>query len=246
MALSANLLFLVASVHAAARVELGRPLGDVPGWTRGARSSGGENVTLHVFMRHSTEGVAALERRLREVSEPSSAAYGRYVRSLAELEALSPIADEQLALALRHFGPLADAVEPNPNRDILKVHTSAARAERLFGSAFHHFSHANGATALRASAACSLPSEVAGAVWAVSGLLELPILKESNPSLPELRRPSMDEPVPVPGAWPNTCGDECAGLITPGVLHYAYGVPNSTVGMGAYMRRSNPVDISLP
>ena len=69
----------LATAHARVRMEPDVNVFSAPSWTRGARVTADDSVTLQFFMKLSDARYHALDAKLVDVSTPSSARYGAFL-----------------------------------------------------------------------------------------------------------------------------------------------------------------------
>ena len=162
----------------------------------------------------------ALEATFWAVSDPDNARYGKHLNAaqVTELVGAEPSAIARVSTWLREQG--ASAVNVASHRDTITARMPCEVAERAFATTMTTFAHAtsNKLTLHRATAAYSLPTEIAQHVSLVGDLISLP--RVSTPIA--VKAQPVEESV---GAFPpeDTCGGKCgASFVTPAVLTKAY------------------------
>lgn len=216
-----SLLLTGAAMCFADRTRLRGAVSDSTFWAKGPQAAQEEIVSLHVMLRHNPDDVARLEKVLLQVSDPRSELYGQHL-SLKDVGAMTPVPSGRMAVVKAFFRD-ARRFQLTPNEDIATVQLTVQHAEWLFNTTMHTYTHANGATLVRASGEYSLPESMVDAVYVVGDLVELPHV----PSTP------LRAEVGGPGTWDNACPDlsGCKGLVTPAVLSKRYNIDES--GMAA-------------
>ncbi|WP_157260828.1 S53 family peptidase [Patulibacter minatonensis] len=112
------------------------------------------------------DGLAALNR---DVSDPASSSYGKYLTPSAFRDRFAPTAAtvQKVAAALRARGLTVDGVSRNGSR--LTAHGTAPEVERAFGTALNAY-RVKGKVLRAAAGTPTLPADIAPAVAAVQGL----------------------------------------------------------------------------
>ena len=191
-------------------------------WRRvGPAAPGATLPSLVIGLRHADPG--ALAARLRQVSEPGSEQYGRYltIEQVAALAQPAPGAAEAVTAWLREHG-----LEPRQSRsgDYLRLDgpVPIAAVARALGAEFFEYERAgSGRRVHRAPAGAALPPHLLAHVDGIFPLRVLPPARRRRRS----RAARAEGPSAGAGAWPHDCsGLSTAGMITPAVIRSRYNV----------------------
>ncbi|MFE9672963.1 protease pro-enzyme activation domain-containing protein [Streptomyces sp. NPDC006259] len=173
----------IPAAHAADGPSRTTLAGTRPAWAtakadRGATPDGaGVSARVYLAGRDAT-GLAAYAKA---VSDPSSAAYGRYLTA-AETQARFGATTAQVA-AVRSWLTAAGLKITGVTRHYVSVGGDVAAAEKAFGTQLHDYT--KGAKTYRApAAAASVPASLGGAVLAVTGLDDAPHKASAKDVLP--------------------------------------------------------------
>ncbi|MET9500350.1 S53 family peptidase [Streptomyces sp. NPDC006622] len=173
----------IPAAHAADGPSRTTLAGTRPAWAtakadRGATPDGaGVSARVYLAGRDAT-GLAAYAKA---VSDPSSAAYGRYLTA-AETQTRFGATTAQVA-AVRSWLTAAGLKITGVTRHYVSVGGDVAAAEKAFGTQLHDYT--KGAKTYRApAAAASVPASLDGAVLAVTGLDDAPHKASAKDVLP--------------------------------------------------------------
>jgi len=214
-------------------------LGHARHYVREGRVTYEDELRLQIVLKHEPASVALLERTVLRVSDPrDSLLYGRYL-SIADLTALigADVTHVEAVMDLfLSYGVRRKHIQVNKNRDIITVRLAAPLAEEIFQTTLHRFRHVKRveATIIRAISPYSLPESIAPLVSFVSELLRFPAIR-ALPFVPSASREGAFTPdrtafnasAPPSDAAFQTCGQDCAGYVTPQVLADRYNLPTS-------------------
>ena len=198
------LLAALPSGHAANVVIRRAPVLKAP-WKMGSRLASWTPHTLTFAVRE--QGMDRLKEIARDVSNPASPNYARYLTT-AEIDAIVAPAPEDVAAVtdwLSGSGVISVA------KEMITLETTVGEAEALLGTTFHRVRNtATGQTAVRAGDVRA-PARVGAALQSIYGAHGLPL----PPRPPRRRASAGDFPPQVSG-------------ITPDVLKKAYNVSGVT------------------
>jgi subtilase family serine protease len=162
-------LIIVPAQAATTRIAV---TGGSASWTAHAASLGraaaGSRVSLQVLLA-PRGGEAALEAAVAAASTPGSAAYRHFLTVAAYKAAYEPTSAQVAAVSswLRSNGFRVTGVEASHR--YVSASGTVAQAEQAFGTTLSRYQHA-GQSVLAPETAATLPSSIASAVLAVSGL----------------------------------------------------------------------------
>lgn len=180
------------------------------GWQQRDRVQPIDTVTLQIAVKQSPKGIARLERRLLELSDPQSSEYGQWL-TLNEVENMvAPLPSTLLAVRswLEGHGVTP---EESLNGDFVSATVPAQLLENMTRVPYYHFQHVDGHSAIRS---------VRDPVW--SGIAHLVDFISPSTRLPTLRG-QRTWPVRPVGAGDNED-------ISPTMLRKLYSVPDQAVG----------------
>jgi tripeptidyl-peptidase-1 len=186
-------------------------------------------ITVHVGLKSRNGDV--IRALLLEVSDPSSPKYGQY---LTNDEVTALVASEEAVVGpvvawLRAAG--ARKVELVGNKDLLRVELDVAHAERAFEVSLHTLRHEvrTDIEIVRGTGKYSVPAAVAEHIDFVEGLHRLPSVRSAKTVTVSKARVGSRH---ATRGWPQTCGSQCAGMITPSVLVTRYNITHKSQGLG--------------
>lgn len=225
-------LFFILTAVAAERLQLEQDVRvfQAPSWSRVRRAWQDASVTPTFMLRHKKGDLQAFEELFYAVSTPGNERYGQHL-SRSEVDSLLPPVEGSMEAVL---GMLAEHGVNEVERfgDMVRADMNVSTAERLFETELFEFEHSKtGATVIRAGNAYSLPREVAEKVYTVSDLIALPALDGVRP-VDSRQGALLDETLKE---FPNGCGANCSGLVTPAVLSSLYSFEAAPAGQKSSM-----------
>jgi subtilase family serine protease len=145
--------------------------GSVPGWAQPARDQGAADpaspVEIKVYLPLRDEATAL--RMVRDVSDPKSPNYGRYLSSAQFRSRFAPLASDvaQVEQFLKDSGLTVGDVPENHHS--IAASGTLAQVERAFGVDVHRYAY-RGKVLNAPTGALSVPAALQGKVLAVSGV----------------------------------------------------------------------------
>ncbi|WP_433889288.1 S53 family peptidase [Streptomyces sp. CA-111067] len=157
--------------------------GTKPAWATAQADKGSTSdsskVTVRVYLAgRDAKGLAAYAKA---VSDPSSAAYGHYLTA-AQAESRYGATKAQIA-AVTHWLNSSGLKVTGTSRHYLTVSGQVSAAEKAFGTQLHNYAK-SGHTYHAPTGTASAPSDLNGAVLAVSGLDNAPRMATHDETLP--------------------------------------------------------------
>lgn len=173
--------------------------------------------TIFVMKQNKLDG---MEKLLKDVSSPSSAKYGQYLKSNEIIENFSPTYKE-LKLVLDFLatnGLTEDKIKVSKFQDLVHVEMPIKTAETILNTKFSIFRSViqRDITVARITQPYYLPEEIAEVVSLVENVLRFPTIRAS-PRVYGAENQADDEF--------SSCGRQCSGFTTPDVLQSAYSYP---------------------
>eukprot|EP01147_Barroeca_monosierra_P006812 gene6813-386_t len=169
VAAAAVLFAYVSGLSHAASLSLG-------GWTAMEPATG--IIQFHIALRHAYPN--AIVDKLFDVSDPSSANYGKHWNREELMRHAQPV--DGAAKRVTNWLHAADIIDVTNNwcGDILTVRAPAEHVSRLFSLDLHRFSHRDvNTTIVRATNLWTLPTSVAADIHTLFGLHGFPVPRAS-------------------------------------------------------------------
>ncbi|EGC33182.1 hypothetical protein DICPUDRAFT_154796 [Dictyostelium purpureum] len=177
-------------------------------WIQHNRAGKHEIVNFHVALNQRNLDV--LESTLLDVSNPESPNYGKYwdMESVLALVAPEQSVVDQVAQFLRNSG--CQSIEVHS--DFIKASAPVSAVEKMFSVDMFNYKHAHkaGQTLVRSKQTYTLPKEIREHVHIVTGLSELPHLK-NGPKAHKLNTKASPSSDP--------------GIVVPATIQGLYGIP---------------------
>ncbi|MER6784778.1 S53 family peptidase [Streptomyces sp. NPDC000658] len=173
----------IPAAHAADSPARDTLAGTKPAWATAKADKGATADSAQVSARVYLAGrdAAGLARYAKSVSDPSSAAFGKYL-SAEQAQARFGATDAQVA-AVKSWLTAAGLKVTGTSRHYVSVSGDVAAAEKAFGTQLHNF--AKGSKTYRAPAkSATAPASLDGAVLTVTGLDNAPHKAASKDQLP--------------------------------------------------------------
>jgi subtilase family serine protease len=217
-----------AQAYVLVRMEPTVSIFSAPNWIRdetlGAQGDGRSNEVKAVFcIKRSANQRQQIEKKLIEVSTPSSPAYGLHLTK-TEVQQQFSIRSEPIEIVKRYLSSQGVTnFRISPLNDLVFVSMETTQAEAILNTKFAAFHHKlfPEVRILRITKPYYLPEEVAQVVSLVDDILRFPKLRE--PGVRSISSPS-NITVGSDEAF-NSCGPKCYGATTPQVLQERYGYP---------------------
>ncbi|MEU5632926.1 S53 family peptidase [Streptomyces rishiriensis] len=173
----------IPAAHAADSPARDTLAGTKPAWATAKADKGATADSAQVSARVYLAGrdATGLAQYAKSVSDPSSAAYGKYL-SAEQAQARFGATDAQVA-AVKSWLTAAGLKVTGTSRHYVSVSGDVAAAEKAFGTQLHNF--AKGSKTYRAPAkSATAPASLDGAVLTVTGLDNAPHKAASKDQLP--------------------------------------------------------------
>lgn len=170
-----------------------------------------------------------LESLFLEVSNPKSPKYGQYLTNDEVTSLVSAPAQSvgQVAGWLAAGGVDKDDIKLVGNGDLMTARMPVSVAESLFQVKLVSLQSKSGVKLIRSLAAYTVPEFLAPHLVFVEGLHRLPNLRVTRRTVEvagEILRSRASSTDGNNVGWANSCGNTCAGMITPAVLRQRYNI----------------------
>ncbi|XP_069737795.1 tripeptidyl-peptidase 1 [Phaenicophaeus curvirostris] len=153
-------------------LEPDQPFRVPDGWSHVERVPPGQTLELILALRQ--RGTDRLESLVRDVSDPKSPRYGRFLTLEQARELVQPAPQTQLAVRKWLLGHGVDECRSVATRDFLQCRMSVSTAERLLPGAEFHRYRRGPRSVLRSPRPYSVPRDVAPHLDFVGGLHRFP------------------------------------------------------------------------
>ncbi|KAM5542002.1 hypothetical protein V8D89_004312 [Ganoderma adspersum] len=180
------------------------------------------NQTLKLRLALAQSNTAELERKLYDVSTPSSANYGKHLSKSEVQQLVAPAQDSVDAVNawLKENGITARPT--SASRDRLSFEIPVSKANELFDANFSVFKHDDtGMEAVR-TLSYSIPTVLQGHLEFVHPTVTFP---DPVAHLPFFRTPDQTTPSTVQNASAEAVPSACSSSITPACLQAIYNIP---------------------
>ena len=196
-------------------------VGVTSSWTLARAATAADTVSAHIFLAHTAEQMAALDREWTARSDPSNPNYAKWLSAsnLASNAELTPPAASLATVIdwLKSEGvDVKTQTKTSLTKDIVTVTVAAPLAAQLFGAKFSVFTTAKASAEItRVVTPYTLPRAVAAVVSTVGSIARFPSLHTTIRAPPSTAEAA-------PATWPAGCGAKCKDYVTPEVLTQAY------------------------
>ncbi len=166
-----------------------------PAWLGHAKTLGRASSTgktnFKVYLAPNG-GLAALQARVNAVSKPGSASYRHFISTAQYHKTYDPTPAAVAAVTKFLKDSKLSVASVAANNQYLTVSGTVAHAQAAFGTTINRYSH-DGKTVQANSSTLTVPSTIAGAVLAISGI----------DTTPAIVKPAKSTPAPPPPAYVN-------------------------------------------
>ncbi|GAM20880.1 hypothetical protein SAMD00019534_040550 [Acytostelium subglobosum LB1] len=179
-------------------------------WRQTVRAPANEVLEFRVALRQ--QNIDVLENTLYDVSDPSSANYGKHwsVEQILDLVAPANHVSEEIVAFLTQSG----AFNIENHRDFIKAEATVKAIESIFAVDMYVYAHKikKNYNIIRASEMYTVPAQFDSAVHMIAGITELPYTKQ---------RPAPRRQTVTAGATPVD-----KGYVIPETIQNVYGIPS--------------------